>query len=210
MFAMVISNEPTAPARTVAAATVTAPDAGSAGPAGAVRVYEVPEEDWQAWRDLRLEALADAPYAFGETLENARRRDEESWRSWWRGPESVGPRLIALVDDAPAAMCSVCFPDFHDNEPLLISMWTSPAARGRGAARALLDACVAYCARTGRPRLLLGVVEDNLSARRLYESYGFALTGGSEPLLSDTSKLVIWMELPTPQVPARASTRTEA
>jgi ribosomal protein S18 acetylase RimI-like enzyme len=212
MSAMVVSNESPSPVRAAAGAAAPATAAAAANgsdteSAASVRVYEVPEEDWRIWRDLRLQALADAPYAFGETLERAEQRDEENWRSWWRAPEPVGPRLIALVDDLPAAMCSICFPDDHDNEPLLISMWTSAAARGRGAARALLDACAAYCARTGRPRLLLGVVEDNLPARRLYESYGFNLTGGSEPLLSDTSKLIVWMELPTPPVPAQSVAR---
>jgi ribosomal protein S18 acetylase RimI-like enzyme len=173
---------------------------GDAQPdAAAIRVYETTEEDWRIWRALRLEALADAPYAFGETLERSLERDEDSWRSWWR-PDPVSPRFIALVDGVAAAMSAICFPDDHGNEPLLISMWASPKARGRGAARAMLDACADYCVRTGHRRLLLGVVEDNLPALRLYERYGFARTGGSEPLLSDPSKQVLWMEKALPQV----------
>jgi GNAT superfamily N-acetyltransferase len=173
---------------------------GDAQPdAAGIRVYETAEEDWRVWRDLRLEALADAPYAFGETLGQALERDEENWRSWWRGPDPGGPRFIAFVDGAAAAMSAICFPEAHGNEPLLISMWASPKVRGRGAARAMLDACADYCVRTGRPRLLLGVVDDNLPALRLYEGYGFALTGGSEPLLSDPSKHVLWMQKALPQ-----------
>ena len=166
----------------------------------AVRVAELLEEDWRLWRDLRLEALADAPHAFGGTLAQAQACTEEEWRSWWHDLEkgTVGPRFVAFADGEPAAMSSICFPDDHGNEPLLISMWASPKARGRGLARRMLDACVGYCARTGRSRLLLGVVDDNLPAVRLYERYGFTPTGHSEPLHSDPSKLVLWMELPVP------------
>ena len=157
-----------------------------------ISVYEVAESDWGIWRDLRLEALADAPSAFGETLARASERTEVEWRSWWGG-EGAGPRFIGMVDDAPGGMCAICFPEDHGREPLLISMWTSPNARGRGVGRAMLDACVGYCEQAGHPRFLLGVVEDNLPARRLYEGYGFVDTGRSEPLFSDPSKLVLWM-----------------
>lgn len=40
------------------------------------------------------------------------------------------------------------------------------------------------------------MVEGNESASRLYLGYGFRYTGTSEPLLSDASKLVKWMDLP--------------
>jgi GNAT superfamily N-acetyltransferase len=204
MSAMAISEPTSTEAHAAAAAVAAVADPAAGLEPGPVTVYEVPEEDWQIWRDLRLEALADAPYAFGETLAAVKERSEEDWRSWWHGPGTIGPRFIALVDGAPAAMCSICFPEFHGTEPLLISMWASPEVRGRGVSRAMLDACVAYCARTGRPRLLLGVVEDNHSARRLYDRYGFTATGGSEPLFSDPTKLVLWMEKPTAQGPAEA------
>lgn len=194
MCAMVIS-EPAGSA--VPSSPVDAP-AGGLSDDSAVRVTEVPETDWRLWRDMRLEALADTPAAFGETLARAETYTEDKWRSWWRGQEAgtFGPRYIARVDGAPAAMASICFPEDHGNEPLLISMWVSPKVRGRGAARRLLDTCIDYCARNGHARLLLGVVEDNLPARRLYERYGFTFTGGSEPLHSDPSKILLWMQKP--------------
>jgi ribosomal protein S18 acetylase RimI-like enzyme len=169
----------------------------SSGEGGGVsaRVNEVPESDWELWRDLRLEALADSPTAFGETLAMARTQTEEDWRSWWDGRPDAGPRYIASVDGSPAGMCSICFPEDHDKQPLLISMWTLPKARGRGAGRAMLDACVAYCRQEGHSQFRLGVVEDNLTALRMYERYGFTLSGRSAPLLSDPSKLVLWMAM---------------
>jgi GNAT superfamily N-acetyltransferase len=195
MCAMVLSE----PAGSAAPSSTADAPGGGKSDDSAVRVTEVPETDWRLWREMRLEALADAPTAFGETLARAETYTEDRWRSWWRDQEAgtVGPRYIARVDGEPAAMASICFPDDHGNEPLLISMWASPKSRGRGAARRLLDACIDYSARTGHARLLLGVVEDNLPARRLYERYGFTLTGGSEPLHSDPSKTLLWMQKPT-------------
>lgn len=168
---------------------------GSAGGSMSVHVTEVPESDWELWRELRLEALADSPTAFGETLAMAQAKSDEEWRSWWNSRPLAGPRYIASVDGSPAGMCSICFPENHDKQPLLINMWTSPNARGRGVGRAMLDACVAYCRQEGHPRFLLSVVDDNISASRVYERYGFAFTGHSEPLNSDPSKLVLTMAL---------------
>ena len=46
--------------------------------------------------------------------------------------------------------------------------------------RALLDAAVAFA---GDVEIRLSVTETNAAARRLYERYGFAPTGHTEPLL---------------------------
>jgi ribosomal protein S18 acetylase RimI-like enzyme len=194
-MAAVTTTDPTTPAATSVSPVSTATAAGvPAGTPGGVEVREAPESDWALWRELRLAALEDSPAAFGATLAQGRQMTEQEWRSWWT--EGVGPRYLATVDGVPAGMCSLCFPEDHGHEPLVISMWTVPTVRGRGVGRALLNACVEYCVSHGHPRLLLGVAEDNTPARRLYESFGFTLTGGSEPLHSDPSKLVLWMEKP--------------
>ncbi|QKV97903.1 GNAT family N-acetyltransferase [Streptomyces sp. NA02950] len=50
-------------------------------------------------------------------------------------------------------------------------------ARGRGVARALLDAAYARARRAGATRITLRVLGPNTPARRLYESEGFAVEG---------------------------------
>jgi ribosomal protein S18 acetylase RimI-like enzyme len=52
-------------------------------------------------------------------------------------------------------------------------LYVAPAFRRRGAARALLDACVDECRRRGCHVLTLESGHHRAEAHRLYESYGF-------------------------------------
>jgi ribosomal protein S18 acetylase RimI-like enzyme len=68
----------------------------------------------------------------------------------------------------------------HDRDPssiYLISMWVRPAARGSGAADALIGAVIAWAERQGASAVVLDVGQDNLRARRAYERHGFRATG---------------------------------
>ncbi|MGP3984396.1 GNAT family N-acetyltransferase [Streptomyces sp. KR80] len=56
---------------------------------------------------------------------------------------------------------------------LAVDLW----ARGRGIARALLDAACAEARRQGALRITLRVLGHNTPARRLYESAGFVVEG---------------------------------
>ena len=47
-------------------------------PLGMVLVRETVMADWQAWRDIRLQALRDAPDAFGSTYAEQNRLGEDS------------------------------------------------------------------------------------------------------------------------------------
>ena len=60
---------------------------------------------------------------------------------------------------------------------VLNAMWVSGAARGRGAAGALCDACAAWAAERGLRELTLTVLADNGAARRAYEAAGFVVRG---------------------------------
>ena len=96
----------------------------------ALTVDLIGESEWEAWRELRLEALAEAPYAFGSTLAEARERDETGWRAGFP-TEGKGANFVGRVDGVAAGMCAV-FLLANDpvGEPLLVSMWLAPAARG--------------------------------------------------------------------------------
>ncbi|MET7770595.1 hypothetical protein [Nocardia sp. NPDC005366] len=45
-----------------------------------VRVHQLGPDDWHRFRRIRLLALAEAPYAFGSTLAQARARTDQDWR----------------------------------------------------------------------------------------------------------------------------------
>jgi len=59
----------------------------------------------------------------------------------------------------------------------LLSIAVLPERRRAGAARRLMDAMIAAAAARGGAKLFLEVAEDNVAARRLYESYRFAQIG---------------------------------
>jgi len=151
-------------------------------------------DDWRSWRDLRLLALADAPMAFGSTLERESAFDEADWRD---GLTDDGPRVLVTADDAPAAIGGA-FIESDDvaGAPVLhvIAMWTHPAWRGRGLAAQVLTALVEWAAPRGLA-LALDVAIDNVAARRAYEAFGFVGTGRLRPLRDGSTEQVERMVL---------------
>jgi predicted GNAT family acetyltransferase len=130
-------------------------------------------DDWAVLRDVRLRALADSPDAFGSTLDRERPFDEKEWRR-----RLVRPVWVAEVGGRPVAMAGA----FSNDGALQVwGMWTDPDHRGRGHARALLDALVGDAVTDGRP-VALHVNTANSGARAFYEGYGFVGTGELEPL----------------------------
>jgi ribosomal protein S18 acetylase RimI-like enzyme len=134
--------------------------------------------DWRIWRDLRLQALAEAPYAFGSKLVDWQ-GDNDREERWRQRLESVPYNVAVSVDGRYAGMASGV-PTDRAGVAELISMWVSPAARGRGVGD-LLVSCVADWARgTGARQLILNVKVDNPAATALYRRSGFVLAGPAD------------------------------
>jgi ribosomal protein S18 acetylase RimI-like enzyme len=128
---------------------------------------------WQIWRELRLAALAGAPAAFGSRLADWQDADEERWRDRLAIPGSVN--FVALLEGKPAGMASGV--PGEDGIPELISMWVSPAGRGKGIGDRLVQAVAQWARLQGAAVLRLGVAEDNEQAATLYRRNGFTGTG---------------------------------
>lgn len=143
-------------------------------PVGRVEVRVLSPDEWPLWRDLRLRSLADAPDAFGSTLERERAHAEEDWRIRMQGGS-----VVAFVDGVPAAMGSSFA--VRDGWQQVVAMWTDPAYRRRGLSLRVLDVVVDRALAEGR-RVVLDVARGNPAARRAYEGYGFVPTGESGPL----------------------------
>lgn len=132
--------------------------------------------DWGIWRRLRLAALAEAPYAFGSRLADWQGEGdrEERWRARLQTPGSY--HVVAVLEGEPVGMASGMPTDEHGVLEL-ISMWVSPAARGRGVGDLLVAAVQRWARHAGGRALRLAVAQDNQLAVALYRRHGFVHTG---------------------------------
>jgi GNAT superfamily N-acetyltransferase len=64
-------------------------------------------------------------------------------------------------------------------ECYLAELYVAPARRGRGLGRALMEAAIELARDEGADRMELGTSDDDVAARRLYESLGFINREGS-------------------------------
>lgn len=122
---------------------------------------------------IRLEALSEAPEAFGSTLDRERARTLIDWQKW------LSPSATFVLETATGPEGIVAgVPDSTDPAVVhLMAMWVHPALRGSGAASALVQSVLAWAEGRGASSVRLDVIEGNDRARGLYEKHGFRATG---------------------------------
>jgi ribosomal protein S18 acetylase RimI-like enzyme len=142
--------------------------------------------EWTILRDLRLEALRDAPEAFESTAESEALNEEADWL------QRIGRRAVAFMSGRPVGLVGWSPPHTDDRDTELISMWVRPEVRGTPTAARLVQ-FVKDVARSRDGHLDLAVRTDNTRARRFYEKCGFV------PTRQDTGqrsgKPLLWMRL---------------
>jgi ribosomal protein S18 acetylase RimI-like enzyme len=169
-----------------------------------VMVRDITVDDWKLLRDVRLDALSEAPYAFGSTYDREAAFTEEQWRMrvtdrsvTFFGYSDPGllnnPLDPASTEGDPAGLAGVYV---KDGTAELVSMWVRPSARGQGVGQVLVRAAVRWAQERGYPALYLWVTDTNDSARRLYERCGFTPTGERQPLPSNPERPEIRLRRP--------------
>lgn len=140
-------------------------------------------DEWPVFRQIRLAALREAPYAFSTTLEEWQGAgdSEERWRSRLH---DVPYNVLAELDGVPAGMVSATTPS-DEGATALISMWVAPFARGKGVGDALVAAVVDWARSRGLSRIELDVREANEQAFVLYTRHGFVDEGAIHGSLSE-------------------------
>jgi ribosomal protein S18 acetylase RimI-like enzyme len=144
-----------------------------------VRPFEAAE--WPTWRELRLRALADAPEAFCATLADAQARPDATWaellaRACERETDLA---LLALTGTVPAGLT---WAQHEGDDVTVFQVWVAPEWRGRGMARALLEAAIAWAGERGAAAVCLSVTMADTPAVRLYRRLGFVDVGAAVPM----------------------------
>ncbi len=138
-----------------------------------MRIRRAAVGDEKTLRGLRLQALSDAPEAFGSTYERELARTTTDWQRW------MSPGVTFILDAPEGANGIVAGSrDTTDASVVqLMAMWVHPAIRGSGAADELVAAVLAWAESVGARLVRLDVMRANARALRFYERNGFRLTG---------------------------------
>ena len=129
--------------------------------------------DEPALRALRLEALTDAPEAFGSTYARELARTTADWQRW------LAPGVTLILEEAGIPRGLDAGSPERDDPAIvhLLAMWVDPVLRGTGAANALVAELLTWALERGAHRMQLMVISSNQQAQRLYARHGFRPTG---------------------------------
>ncbi len=149
-----------------------------------VRIRRLQAGDAALWRDLRLEALANHPEAYGSTHDDWAGRPLSDFADRLASGAVfgafVGATLVgstALDADGPGQGC-------------LTAVYVQAPHRRKGIARLLLKAATKAAKRQRMTRLVLSVAEGNDAARRFYLAAGFRDIGQEPRTLARNGRLL--------------------
>ena len=145
-------------------------------------------ESWEEYKRLRLRALSTEAQAFGTSYAEAAEYPDEHWRQRLQDVfDGKSHLLFARLDGKLVGMVGA-FQQDEDRKNLsanVISMYVEAEFRSRGIGRALLSRLLQDLALKGIEKARLDVVADQVAAKHLYLSLGFAFTGSSIQTLGD-------------------------
>ena len=141
-----------------------------------IRRLQVGEVD--LFKQVRLMALQEAPYAFPATYAAAVQRSADSWREQAdrsaQGPDRA--TFIVFSDDLPVGMAALYRDEDKVDAGELLQVWVSPEYRGTKVIWDLLDEIFKWASENKFHKVVAGVTNGNARALKFYINYGFSIT----------------------------------
>ena len=149
----------------------------------AVTIRRLTSQEASLHRALRLRALTDTPYAFGETLSVTAARPFLYWEILTRQlSNDHGPVMLLTETTAGAMGFGYGLLDHHYADRGRVGgIWVEPTWRGRGLGQQLVLAIQDWARERGLQALDLWVSGDAVGALLLYHRLGFVPTGDVKP-----------------------------
>jgi ribosomal protein S18 acetylase RimI-like enzyme len=147
-----------------------------------ITIAELPADEWQQYRDIRLLALKSDPYAFGSSYEEEINLLETDWRN------RIKVMWFAIVDAQVAGLIGLLKRENHASmhSGYIVSLWVKPSLRRHGIAEALIQKLQDIAPSLGLRKISLQVAATQPAAIKLYEKMGFEKIGLlKENLLKD-------------------------
>ncbi|QMU71493.1 GNAT family N-acetyltransferase [Streptacidiphilus sp. P02-A3a] len=162
----------------------------------AYAIRRVASEEWRELRELRLNALREAPTAFSTRYADAAAEDDSVWRrrAAHEAESPTAATFVATTEDGHWVGMTGAGPlELLPGYAHVHGVYVAAAHRGgrAGLARRLMAAGIDWArTRTDAAWLTLGVHEDNEHARGFYRRIGFSDTGKVVPYALDPAQQV--------------------
>jgi GNAT superfamily N-acetyltransferase len=163
---------------------MTSESPGRAAPAAApATIRRILRTEVDAFRSLRLRALREDPLAFGSTLERELAFEPAKWQERVTSSAESNQECVFVAEVPDRGLVGMAGSFTHGRHVIVYGMWVAPERRGGGVGGALLDAVLAWVAKTTPGvEVYLSVNPTQLAAVQLYLNRGFRPTGSVEPL----------------------------
>jgi len=132
---------------------------------------KVSVDDWELFRNIRLTSLQTDPQAFGGNFAQMSEENEESWRKRLSNPDLI----YFAAEEKSAFVAIVGAKKESDKIWHIISVYTSPEARGHGLAKKLILQTIDEITKAGVNTIQLMVNADQENALALYTKLGFRI-----------------------------------
>ena len=140
-------------------------------------------DEWRTLREVRLSALRESPYAFLSTYEAESNYDESKWRTEFaRGDWYVGMVRVGSADKPVSIAGIIRESGTPAHQRFLQSVWVAPEFRRQGVAFNMINEVLNRLKLSGVRTVLLGVLDGNGRAMRLYSRLGFVSCNHRQPL----------------------------
>jgi len=152
-----------------------------------IQIVKLTPEEWQPYKQIRLEALFMEPQAFGSKYAVVLQWPDSRWQS--RLVESqAGEKswlLFAKEEDRLIGMIGA-YSEEENDVVEIISVYVTKEKRGQGVGKALMEAILAEVGRRGAfQKAVLAVNADQKSAVALYRRFGFEVVEEKTEVQSD-------------------------
>lgn len=142
-----------------------------------MKIRSLTAEDWETWKQFRLEALKNSPESFGSSFE-----EELHWQdSEFQDRINKNNIFGAFIDGILAASAGFYSLKAQKTKHrgVIWGIYTKPEYREQGLASVLMQAIITF-AKAQVIQLHLSCATNNLSAIKFYNKHGFKIYG-TEP-----------------------------
>lgn len=158
-----------------------------------IEILKLNEDNWQDYKNLRLEALQSDPQAFGASYADAIKKPDDEWIERVKAAQNEDKdiMLFAKTDGQLIGMIGAYF-NKEINKPNVADIWgvyVNSQYRGRSIGKKLMQELLNRLGTVPNlRRVKLMVNKNQTSAVGLYQSLGFEVTGNESTVLGDGNK----------------------